>query len=62
MANADLWKNAVKVIAAADKALEKSNPAEFICPICGGKAHAAKAPNNGHRSIYCSGCDMTLQE
>lgn len=49
-------------IGEADKDLEKGQSKVFICPICGGYAHAAKASNNGHLHAYCEKCKISIMQ
>lgn len=49
-------------LAAACEAVENCLNADFICPLCGGTAHASKSEYNGHRSAYCDGCDANFIE
>lgn len=52
----------VLFIGEAHKDLEKGQSKDFICPICGGNAHAAKASNNGHLHAYCENCKMSIMQ
>lgn len=36
--------------------------AEFVCPICGGQAYAAKDPYDGHHRAVCKKCKMNFIE
>lgn len=35
---------------------------EFTCPLCGGKAFAAKAACNGHVHCSCDTCNINIME
>nr|WP_288978074.1 hypothetical protein [uncultured Blautia sp.] len=60
--NEDALKNIMVFLAAACEAVENCLNADFICPLCGGTAHASKSEYNGHRSAYCDGCDANFIE
>lgn len=44
---------------AACESVKKCYEAEFICPICGGKAKAIKSTYNGHIHAHCEKCGIS---
>lgn len=34
----------------------------FVCPNCGGEAHAYMVKSNGHHHGYCDGCGVSFAE
>ena len=47
---------------AAVNAAEADGREDFTCPICGGRAHLARSPYNGHRAANCEKCKMRMME
>lgn len=47
--------------AAAEAVQEDNHPTEFICPLCGGAAVAARA-TNGSLHAQCNGCDTLIMQ
>ena len=47
---------------AAVNAAEADGREDFTCPICGGRAHWARSPYNGHITANCEKCKMRVME
>lgn len=47
---------------AAVNAAEADGREDFTCPICGGRAHLARSPYNGHIAANCEKCKMRMVE
>ena len=47
---------------AAVNAAEADGREDFTCPICGGRAHLARSPYNGHITAKCEKCNMGVME
>ncbi|MEI1256017.1 hypothetical protein V8Q34_14860 [Blautia sp. JLR.GB0024] len=46
----------------AGKDLKRGKSKEFICPLCGGKAYAARARINGHLHAGCKKCGIRVMQ
>lgn len=49
-------ENSFSFMMAAGEGLKKGTQKDFVCPICGGKAHANMAASNGHIHASCEKC------
>lgn len=49
-------------ILAACEATKEDGEAEFICPICGGRARATKSSYDKHIHAFCEKCRMKLMQ
>lgn len=59
----DEFKNIVIFLnAAVDACKDFDKDYTFICPICGGEAHASKTSYNGHHAGGCNSCNMNFIE
>lgn len=56
----EVVKDIIKMLKAQREAEEKGEH-EFVCPLCGGKAHWARELNNKHLYITCD-CGFLLME
>lgn len=54
-------KEVIKIMKAQSEAEEKGEH-DFVCPLCGGRAHWARSLSNNHLSIRCGDCGFLMME
>jgi len=58
----DVFIKFVQAAAMMKKGLEPGENRDFICPACGGTAHAGRSGYNGHLHAGCGCCGLSLME